>query len=200
MEIAKNKFKFFLLFGLLALSCSYKSLGSLKSGGEFESYLVLVRYLGDEDQEVVDFAEEFYLVTSECIGNKTLEIEGRQFGVFPTPFDHPNGVDVCCADTLCNNDQYSVDLSNYSFLDAEEQIREVKSPRWGFGSKAEVQIFVVDGEFCICNTNYSQVSYEGFSTYAYLTRSFKAIKSLNRLEKRIWKGRLSRLQELILLH
>lgn len=198
MEIKRDKLVY-LLFCLLFFSCIPTSSKKIDISSRPWSFLILVRYLDDGEKEPIDIAEEFYLVTNECTQEKIIKIEGAAYGIFPVPFDHPNGVDLCCAEAICNNSKYSVDLNNYSYLNAEEEIRKIKSPKFDFGSIAKAQVFAIHGQFCICSSGYAQVTYEGFDHYAYLTRRLNESRPLTRKEKKRFKNILPRLKELIMI-
>lgn len=149
-----------------------------------KTYLIILQYFGSKENEPIDIAEEYYLITSECISNREIEIENIKYGIFPVSIAHPNGVELCCIDTLCHNGLYSKALAGYSYLDVEEQIIKTRSRKFNFGARSKAQIFVVEGEYCICGSNFSQISYKDFARYAYFTQDLKKIRSLNHQEKK----------------
>lgn len=196
METKRNK-KNILLVGLLSLvSCNFlhTSVDKNPLNENDWSFLILLQEKGDDSQNSIDIAEEFYLFTTSCIQDKSIKIQENEYGVFPISFDHPNGVELCCNEKLCTNSQYTIEDS---YLGARDEVRKMENLEFGLSSNLKLKIYAIKGEFCICSADYAQVTFEGFKSYAYLTKSISNSRAPTDKEKKNFNKNIPQIKELL---
>ena len=145
----------------------------------------------------IDVTEDYFLLSLEPgYKSRGAFIPGE---LLPLAIHHPNGVNVCCADTTVKNyNQPSPDLENLSYLDADRMLVADRRSSLSLGKGYYIQAFLLDGEYCVCTDDFSQITYDGFNEYAYLSSKPKRITRIKVIQKKIGENVIDHIKATVL--
>ena len=83
-----------------------------------------------------------------------------------------------------NHNQPNADLENLSYLNIDNLIAVDRRYSLSLGGGYYLQAFLFNGDYCICTDDFSQITYEGFEQYAYLSSEPKSITRIKAIEKK----------------